>query len=586
MRKKFSFWVKMFVVSFVSMIITIAIVSGMYIYTYTNDVMRNSVNLSKDLLYSTSLNTDNYLMRYINIVDRRAINELYGVTSKKDTFIYPSLYTSKTTDVLQQLINSIDGIDAISFSDLDGTTTQVGKFEKKDIKVVYDENIKDMDQYEGRDIWRYYTGKDGVRIVFCRKLIYLDETYRFKSIGYISVFINEEAFYKKCLMFQNENIGMLIVNDKGLIVSGSVRENLGMNFESLYSPYINNLVKGTDGNTYEVLQSKSTEFNLNFKYIINVTKSMETINLSMKYILLIVFLCTIISGIISMIIYRKITRPITDLSYYMKEVGNGNYEMHLSYNAGGEIGSLYDSFNVMVSDLNQEINKNLAMKISIREAMLKAYESQVNPHFIYNTLELIRMMSITGNYDSIEDVVMCLGETMRYNLGKEKEVLIRAEIDSVEKYFRILKIRLRERFNYEIDIPDDIKSHYTIKFLLQPFIENAVMHGITNSNRIGKISIYARKLGDDIAFIIRDNGVGIPAWRLKEIMQSLNEESANDKHIGIQNVHGRIKLCYGENYGIEIQSNENEYTEVLIHIPAHTTLMEDEAIVDRIDDKI
>lgn len=576
MKRNFPFWIKMFIVSFASLVVTIAIVSGVYIQTYTSDVMRNSVNMSKDLLYSTSLNTDNYLMRYMNIVDSRTIRELYYITSSKDIFPYKHMYISQTADILQQLMNSIDGVDAISFTDSEGIATQVGKFEGREVEKIFKENLEDMDSLEGRDVWRYYTMDNGVRMVFCRKLLYLDATYRSKPIGHMMVFLNEEAFYKKCLMFQNSNIGMLIVNDEGSIVSGTVREHLGKKFKSLYRPYVNNLVKGEDGNTYEVLESKSTDFNLEYKYIINVTRSMKAINAALKYVLFIVILCVALSGVISMIIYRQINNPLTKLSHNMKEVGKGNYNIRLSCNSRGEIGSLYESFNNMVTDLNQQINKNLAMQIKIKEAMIQAYESQINPHFIYNTLELIRMMSITGDYDSIEEVVMCLGDAMRYNLSKEKEVLIGAEADSAEQYFRILKIRFRERFQYVLDIPDEVKNHYTIKFLLQPFIENAVMHGIANVDRAGKISVYAKKLGNEIAFVIRDNGAGIPEKQLEQIRKSLNSEARRSRHIGIQNVHQRIKLFYGSEYGVEIQSRLNEYTEILIHMPAHTSMTKEE----------
>jgi two-component system sensor histidine kinase YesM len=212
-------------------------------------------------------------------------------------------------------------------------------------------------------------------------------------------------------------------------------------------------------------------------------------------------------------------------------------------------------------------------KISRHKAELSALQSQINPHFLYNTLECIRSIGAVYESQEIMDISIAMADIFRYSIKSNRFVKVKEEIEIIESYLKIMKLRFPKRINYEIDIKNQIKNKKIIKMLLQPIVENAFYHGLESKTDGGKILIKAEIKDEDIIFLISDNGKGIKEEKLNLLNNSLNRvlkieiEDFKKHGIGILNINKRIKLNYGEEYGLKLDSKIDQGTEVEIIIP-------------------
>lgn len=277
-------------------------------------------------------------------------------------------------------------------------------------------------------------------------------------------------------------------------------------------------------------------------------------------------------------ISKSIVRPIHRLRSFMKEVEIGHLNGKVKVESNDEIGQLTAGFNKTVerlSNLLEEVYvsklKEAEMTLNKTETELKMLQSQINPHFLYNSLETIRGMALEEGRESIAHISSSLGKLLRYNLRNSKPtVSLREEIKFCEMYLQIQMFRFEDRFDYLFDIPDYLMEKEVVKFSLQPIVENCFMHSIGENAKKIKISITAQLLSESL-FVIRitDTGVGIKEEVLKGLTEKLSKNSTNlgGQHIGIMNVHQRIRYVFGAAYGITITSKRGVETEVSIHLP-------------------
>ncbi|WP_185907855.1 sensor histidine kinase [Psychrobacillus soli] len=277
-------------------------------------------------------------------------------------------------------------------------------------------------------------------------------------------------------------------------------------------------------------------------------------------------------------ISKSIVRPIHRLRSFMKEVEIGHLNGRVKVESNDEIGQLTAGFNKTVerlSNLLEEVYvsklKEAEMTLNKTETELKMLQSQINPHFLYNSLETIRGMALEEGRENIANMSSSLGKLLRYNLRNSiPTVSLREEIKFCEMYLQIQMFRFEDRFDYLFDIPDYLMGLEVVKFSLQPIVENCFMHSIGENSKKIKITITAQLLSES-KFVIRitDTGIGIKEDVLKELTEKLKENSTSlgGQHIGIMNVHQRIRYLFGSEYGITITSTRGLETEVSIHLP-------------------
>lgn len=270
-------------------------------------------------------------------------------------------------------------------------------------------------------------------------------------------------------------------------------------------------------------------------------------------------------------ISSKITSPLYTLRKKMKLVEEGNLDVSVEVKTKNEIGQLSHSFNKMLSELKELVHKIYEVQLQAKEAQFIALQSQINPHFLYNTLESIHMMAeINQDYEA-GYMASSLGKFFRYCIkGGNGTVTIAEEIDHMKNYVAIQQIRYEDNFKVYISIEEGLEKYRIIKLCFQPLVENAINHGLEKKLRDGYIQIYGIKERNLIKFSIFDNGVGISDEKLSSLNQSMNDNDkcTNQKSIGIINVNNRIKTYFGKDYGLKIYSIPDVGTEVDIVIPA------------------
>ena len=270
--------------------------------------------------------------------------------------------------------------------------------------------------------------------------------------------------------------------------------------------------------------------------------------------------------LLSALFSRAITLPMKRLVRAMQEFEN-NAEIYSYKTVKGvqEVQNLSESFAHMVKMIQELMNKVKMEEISLRKTELKALQAQINPHFLYNTLDSIQWMCEQEKNGDAVKMVSALAKLFRISISRGKELIpIADEINHARCYLLIQSYRYKNQFTYEFDIEESITGYYCNKITLQPFIENAIYHGIDRMVDEGVIRITARAEGDDIVFQVSDNGAGMTAKQREEI---LKKERSDSSGIGIKNVNDRIKIFFGESYGIQIDSEPDEGTTIRIRFP-------------------
>lgn len=220
-----------------------------------------------------------------------------------------------------------------------------------------------------------------------------------------------------------------------------------------------------------------------------------------------------------------------------------------------------------INNSNQDIEKLSIEKDMLEKKIIdleaKNMSLAVNPHFLFNTLNCIARIAYFENSHTTEELIYCLSDLLRYNLKQDSQLhTIGAEINNIEKYLYIQKVRFKSRLEYEIDVPEDLKSYKIPNMVIQPIVENALIHGIAPKRDGGKISIYAEKYNNEIVISIMDNGNGFPKDVLINIQQSENKSG-----LGFRNTDKRLKRYYGKQYGLKIVKSDYSGSTVTITIP-------------------
>ena len=238
-----------------------------------------------------------------------------------------------------------------------------------------------------------------------------------------------------------------------------------------------------------------------------------------------------------------------------------------------EITELVMSFNIMIGKIRELLDAKVREQEDLKKAELKALQAQINPHFLYNTLDTIVWMAEAQKTVQVIEIVRALSSFFRIALSKGKDwISIRQEIEHVQSYLYIQKIRYRDILDYKIEVDENILDGTILKLTLQPLAENALYHGIKNKRNGGTIRLCARRDGDNQVLLeVQDNGVGFTPYRLAQIQAAIAEESDEivvpESGFGLKNVNKRIKLYYGRQYGVSIESQYRSGSKVTVRIP-------------------
>lgn len=389
----------------------------------------------------------------------------------------------------------------------------------------------------------------------------------FMDLNYsaISDLCNNNSVGNQGYIFVVDEEGNLIYHPKQQLIYGGLMDE---HIDEIMNAEGNSLITGSgdESRLYTISKSSKTGWSVvGTAYISDLTENNKEAQL-LYFLAAVVILIGVllISGFLS----RAITRPIRKLTESMSLVQKGDFEKaNIDITDNNEIGSLSRSFNVMTEKIHALMEQNIYEQRQKRKSEIRALQSQINPHFLYNTLDSIIWMSEAGKNDEVVLMTSALAKLLRQSISNEKEqITIREEVEYVHSYLTIQKMRYKDKLEYTIDVDKQILSVQIIKFVLQPLVENAIYHGLKYKQEKGNLDIRGYKKGDSICLTVADDGAGMDEEELKHIFDK-KEETGKANGVGVANVQKRIQLYYGPKYGISFFSKKSMGTVVTVTIP-------------------
>lgn len=275
--------------------------------------------------------------------------------------------------------------------------------------------------------------------------------------------------------------------------------------------------------------------------------------------------------LVSASLSRFYVRRLSDLRLQMANIQKGDINVQLPIdqeNKGDEVDEIYRNFNFMVEEVRRLLQEHYRLGRDVKVSEIKALQSQINPHFLYNTLDLINWMAVDYGASDIESMVYNLSRFYRLSLNKGKSILtIEKELEHVQVYVNIEKVHFEQRIIYEVSVPEEIVDKACLNIILQPFVENAIVHGIAEhpEMEILHIQVIGEVQETDIVFHVKDDGMGMSEKQVRQLeTEYMNQQSQG---YGIRNINFRIKLCFGEEYGVTYNSEPGKGTVAHIRIP-------------------
>ncbi|NLD46737.1 MAG: histidine kinase, partial [Clostridiaceae bacterium] len=289
-------------------------------------------------------------------------------------------------------------------------------------------------------------------------------------------------------------------------------------------------------------------------------------------IFIIAIVCIIFTILLTHFVMNKFSRRINSVMEGIKNIRSGNFSTRIPIeDEEDEISEIASSFNGMCTDMNEYIRKVYVSEIHQKNAQLNALQAQINPHFLYNTLEAIRMKALVKGAKEAGDMIYLLSNLFRSSIKNKMIISIDEEIKHSKMYIELFNLRFMNKIKLDFIIEDDTRNYAIIKHSIQPLIENYILHGLDMERDDNSLLIKSVKEGNDIYIYIMDNGTGISKERLDSIKVSLhNLNGRSSSSIGLSNVNERIKLLFGDKYGVSIESSEAKGTVVTLRIPSMT----------------
>ncbi len=301
-----------------------------------------------------------------------------------------------------------------------------------------------------------------------------------------------------------------------------------------------------------------------------VYNDMQTMTHTLLFVSILLFISLFIFAIIIItIISKTIVKPVLDLINVTEQAADGNLAVRADIRNGPEMKALGYSLNVMIQKISSLIDQVTKEQTMLREAEIELLQMQINPHFLYNTLDTIVWLAEAGNKESMIQMVENLSEFFRSSLNGGRDIVpISSEVRHISSYLQIQQVRYQDILDYEIWISEDIESYLIPKITLQPLVENALYHGIKHKRGLGKIRVSGKKTGDSILFTVEDNGIGMKPERLRQVKEGLthHHEDKSDFY-ALYNVSERIRLKFGSSYGLKLYSKYSEGTKVEVWLP-------------------
>ena len=443
-----------------------------------------------------------------------------------------------------------------------------------------DARYREIAAEKGRILLEYPADKSGAAALTVSKS--LIDIRSGSCLGILTFDIKESLFYDSYhSVSDEENECFLLIDSAGTIISSENRDEL----QTTASPEILGLLEGmgkpeqktqyksggkipqeTTAEHMLLLSSETENGDYLVVYMMRYYRIYkEALNLAL--FLLIIGILVLAAGVLlSSRLAQSIVGPVIRLADYADEAGKGNFDLPVPVHSGDEIGFLAERFGVMNHNIKELTTGIYNEQTQKKEYELKMLQAQINPHFLYNCLDNISSLITDQKNETATAMVSHLGRYYRAILSKGRNIItIREELELIRAYLEIQLIRIPDLFTYEITVDEDILDFKILKMILQPIVENSVIHGFAGFKNSGRIKIEGTLENQTVCILISDNGKGIPEGSRSSIFAPA--PTAIPKHFGLKNIQERIRLKHGEKYGISIKSEPGQGTQIGVRFP-------------------
>ena len=408
----------------------------------------------------------------------------------------------------------------------------------------------------------------------------IKELYAGTQLGSIVIRINEKLFSD---VYKNIDLGtgseLFIINSRGTVVSTRNR-NIEFNEKYPESELVNKITENSSESNQSFEITIAGEKNLTAYSPINEADWYIVSTIPYSYlnretgqiaeeIMLLSLIIFILAVFLSYLFTRSISAPLNNLVSAMNKVEAGDLDVQLEDNrAQDELAEASCNFNHMVGELNELVEDVKEKEKQKNNLEFKALQAQINPHFLSNILNTARLLADMQDADNLENYLSSVIKLLHLSMSnKEDFITVEKEVEYLKSYLNIQQFRLHNKFDSKFEIEEKLMDYKIPKFLLQPVVENAIIHGISNKSGQGLIEIKGFSQNEQIIFSITDDGIGMNEEEINDLLNNRTENKTQFSGIGIKNVEERIKLHFGEQYGLEIESFKDHFTTVKIILP-------------------
>jgi len=427
----------------------------------------------------------------------------------------------------------------------------------------------DAQANNGRMVW---TGEQ----VFSGYITGIRTIYDVKTLRKLGTFIAEINEQKlRALYTGNKTTNgsfFVIRGPDGKVISSDAPEGADQSALLSLSPGVGAL-RSTYSNGYFIVGRRSVYLGWDFYQCTPRGELMADV-LRMQLVVLGTLILMLAALIVIMMYFAHyMTEPVKNLASLMHSLEQEDFTVRADVVRNDEFGELGRVFNSMAGKLRYLIEEVYQGKLITREAEYKYLRAQINPHFLCNTLDSINWMAQMGGMTDISKMVVALGRLMRRSISDTGEVhTLREELESLRDYLTIQGMRFGERLRYEIAVPDGLLGYIVPKMVLQPLVENAIIHGIEKKLAGGCVSVSAHENSGTLELRVKDDGIGIPGEKAEQVLARGVMRDEKGHGVGISNVNMRVKMLFGNEYGISIQSEPDAGTEMILRAPAVTAV--------------
>lgn len=558
-------------------ILTVKISNQSIINRATKNAERELSLIDKSLLNLTS-DSENYVR--ILSMDNRMQKDLNWIESKKEDSVYNIDVNKTLSTVISSIVQPTTNIAAATIISSRNEFFEVGFIDNNSITAFFDEHVINSIAMSKTPTWtgllkvKYKFGDYEDAFAIAKPIIEIDTGH---FLGTAVLYLKEKDIASIYLNnLANRDDKFFIVDKNNKIISTQDKNELYKKFDE--DKYLGNYKLDEVSNTKSFIRSIGDrkalitvqDFEkLNWKVISVITMDEITNENARITKLIVIFgvICMVFAFIASYLLSYTISKPILKLVNVMKKIKSGDMELRADINAKGEIGMLGAGFNSLMDRINALLDQIYSEQKLKRENEFKLLQSQIKPHFLYNTIETIISFIKLDLKDNAMLTAKSLAGFYRISLSKGNDIItIKEEVNLIDNYLSIQKLRYMEYIDYRLDFDEDILKYQIPKLTLQPLVENAIYHGLKQKGDKGLLVIKGYIEKDVIKIEVLDDGVGMSE---EQIFRVLNKPINDQKSIdfGVHSVDSRLKLLYGDEYGLSIESKIAEYTKVTVSLP-------------------